>query len=134
MLKFKIISTRFHARGSILLESLLAIVILSVSITLVIQAMTAGVRAGRDSSLYTQAVRLMDNKMAGLMEQRFIAPGLREEGHFPEPWDRYTYILTTQPVSSDEQNIINRVLLTVFFQSGKKKNSLETETYLLNRP
>ena len=127
-------STEFNARGSILLESLLAVVILSVSITLVIQAMTASVRAGRDSSLYTQALRLMDNKMAELMEKKFIAPGLQEEGQFPEPWDRYAYTLTTQPVSSDEQNIINHVWLTVSFQSGKKKNFLETETYLLNRP
>ena len=123
-----------HSKGSILLESLLAIVILSVSITLVIQAMTASVRAGRDSSSYTQAVWLMDNKMTELMEKRFIAPGLREQGHFPEPWERYNYILTTQPVNSDEQSILNHVMLTVFFQSGKKKNSLETETYLFNSP
>ena len=132
MLSIKFTITELKTKGSILLESLLAIIILSTSITVVIQAMTAGVRAGRDGTLYTQVIWLMDNKMAELREQKFIAPGLKEEGHFPEPWERFNYILTTQPLSTDDQNKINLVQLTVFWQSGIKKYSLETETYLFN--
>ena len=62
-------------RGSILLEALLSVLIISVSITTIIQSMVSSLRATVFSVDYSKATLLMENKMNDLI----IA---HETGHF----------------------------------------------------
>ncbi len=121
-------------RGSILLEAILSIVILSTSITLVIQAMTASLRAGLYSHDYTQAALLLDNKMVELLQQGFIATGLSQEDSCPLPYSQYKYFLKTAPSSTGLEETINFVKLDISWILGKKSNRISTQTYLFNQP
>ena len=70
MLK-KIISKK-NRRGSILLEALLSVVILSVSMTVIIQSMTSSLRAMEYSANYTMAIVLLENKIIDLILQNSV--------------------------------------------------------------
>ena len=119
-------------KGSFLLEALLSVVILSVSITMIIQSMTASFRAMVYSGQYTAALILLENKMSDVIRKGFISAGLDEEDDFPEPYQRYRYFLRTNP--SDEDQKINEVSLAVEWAAGKRKNRVGLTTYLLNTP
>lgn len=119
----------FNQKGSLLVEVLLAIVILSTVLTVIIQAMISSLRANDYASGYTKAGFLLENKMFDLIRKGTISSGASDEGSFPEPDNQYRYAFKVS--SPDEQaNDIFRVELKVNWESGKKKNSLALETYL----
>ena len=120
-----------NRKGSILLEALLSTVILSVSITIIIQSMTASLRAAKYSSDYTAALLLMDNKMSSLMSGGSIESGMREEKNFNEHDQRYGYLLTTKNFDDNEHEYLNEIDVQVFWKSGRKKNRIFFKTYLL---
>ena len=141
-------------KGSLLLEALLSVVILSVSLTVIIQSLTTSLRAVTYSSDYTTALFLIDNKMFDLIRKGFIEKDLNEEGQFPQPFDKFQYTvkaeggqvhktmmgkktkknvtITTGEIAEGETNIINKVNLTIQWGSDKRKNSISVDTYLLS--
>ena len=123
---------RQFSNGSFLIEAILSIVILSTSITLVIQAMTSSLRAGIYSRDYTYAALLSENKMVEFLEKGFISRGLREEGLFKEPYSQFKYVLETDSLPSAKN--INTVKLHVKWQAGRKENTVSILTYLFNQP
>lgn len=110
----------------------MSVVILSVSITMIIQSMTASFRAMTYSGQYTAALVLLENKMTGVVREGFINAGLEEDGDCPEPYGRYRYSLRTSP--SEEQENINEVNLGIEWTAGKRKSRLGLTTYLLSPP
>ncbi len=133
------LKSKLKSRGSFLLEALLSVVILSVSITLVLQSITASARSVTYTADYTEALFLAENKMFELMEQGFIEDGFKEEDAFPEPFEKYKYSITAASadnspgLSSEEaENKINLVNLAVSWNSGKRNNTIQFYTYLFN--
>ena len=116
-------------QGSILLEALLSVIILSVGITVIVQSMTGSLRASVFSSDYSQAMLLLDNKMVEYLEQSSIEANLSEENSFSEPFDRFKYLLKTEPLS-DQPNL-NKVHLEVNWKSQNIEKGLSLETYLV---
>ncbi|MBF0384386.1 MAG: hypothetical protein HQL27_00805 [Candidatus Omnitrophica bacterium] len=130
-----------NKRASMLIEALLSTVILSVSLTVIISSITACVRSIVYSSDYTEALFLAEDKMLKLLEKGSVAVNLKEEEAFPAPDDRFKYILQTNisefsKAASDlpSEEKINEVALKVYWDSGKRKNALEFNTYLFNLP
>ena len=121
----------FNQRSSILIEVLLSIVILSTSITVVIQAMTASLRASANASGYTTALMLLENKMTDLLQGRFIEPGLHEEKDFPEPYQHFKYSLAADPFKEEAGVNLNDLRISVAWASGKKQNKINLETYFI---
>jgi Tfp pilus assembly protein PilV len=128
-------------RGSILLEVLLAITILSVSVTLVIQAMTSSLRATRFSSDTTIALFLLENKMTELIQAGGIKAGLSQTGKFSDPYNDYRYLIKTQqkpaPEVSEgsvgEVEAIHELTLEISWNRGKKEKSVSAVTYLFGK-
>lgn len=112
--------------GSFLLEAILSVVILSVSITMIIQAMTASLRAASYSAEYTQALVLADEKIHELLNKRSIVSGYFDEGTFPAFDEKYQYLIESDSVNKD----MNQVTLKLSWRSGRKNNAIVLDTYL----
>ena len=124
----------FHksSKGSLLIEALLAVVILSTSVTLIIQSMTASLRASDASKSYSLALILLENNIFDLMQHGFVDSNFRKEGNFHEPYEQYKYELETVPYDGVEGNHINKVNLKVSWVSGRRNNVVAVQTYLFD--
>lgn len=82
---------RFKQQGVVLVEALLAIVILSIALTSIIQAMMSSLQASAASVDYIRGVgilnRVMVKRLISTPESFASVPCLR----FPEPFEFYSY-------------------------------------------
>ena len=120
-------------RGSLLVEVLLSVVILSTALTLMIQSMTASLRAIQYGAGYTTALILLDNQMCELSRKGAIQAGLRETKELTEAGDpliTYRYSLQTASLDDAAGKGINQVDATVAWRSGKKDNAIGLTTFL----
>ncbi len=121
--------------GSLLLESLLAILILSVTLTLMIQTLLGGMKAMVMSAEYTKACFLIDNKMFELIKNRFIDTNFRDSGHFPLPFENFGYTIEVNPLANEKTSgAINEIDLDVSWPSGSKERKISVATYLFKTP
>lgn len=120
-------------RGSLLVEVLLSVVILSTALTLMIQSMTASLRAIQYGAGYTTALILLDNQMCELLSKGAIQAGLRETKELTGAGDSlttYRYSLQTASLDDAADKGINQVDATVTWRSGKRDNTLGLTTLL----
>ncbi len=123
---------RSNSQGSILIEALLSVMILSVSITLMIQAMTSSLRASVYSADYTKAALLLDNKLQEIFETQTIPSGKNETGLLSAKDDQFKYLLTPASLSDENLQGINEMDLEVNWKSGEKTNRIKLKTYLFD--
>ncbi|OGX23961.1 MAG: hypothetical protein A2787_02520 [Omnitrophica WOR_2 bacterium RIFCSPHIGHO2_01_FULL_48_9] len=129
------IFSRHSKSGSILVEALLTIVILSVGLVYIIQALTSSLRTVSLTKDYSTAVALSENKMFDLLRKGFIKAPLEETKNFSKPYDGYRYRLDVKkvsPASAEEKR--NTIVLQVFWGSGSKERNISLTTYLLEMP
>jgi hypothetical protein len=124
--------SRWDVRGTILLEVILAMLILSVGLTAIIQAMAAALRAKTFCSDYIQAVFLADDKMFPNLTRKTSGLPIREEGKFPEDEGKYAYTLTsrTADMSKIDTPNLNEVTLKVSWASGFTTKEIDLVTYV----
>lgn len=121
-------------RGSLLLEVLLAIVILSTSLILIIQSFVSSLRAMVYSGDYSTAAFLLDSKMFDVLHSQFVQSG-QGEGVFPKPFDKYRYTMKIQRSESDDsENMINEINVDIIWVSGMKEKRISAVTYVLDLP
>lgn len=117
--------------GGLLLEALLAVVILSVSLTLIIQAMTSSLRATVYTTDYSTALLLMENKLVELMLMNAEDISTGDDVEFAEPNERFQYSVATSDLSTEEAEGVNNVTMEVSWKSGSRNNNVVVETYVL---
>ena len=120
-------------RGSLLVEVLLSVVILSTALTFMIQAMTSSLRAIQYGAGYTTALILLDNQMVELLRKGAIASGLRETKELTGAVDSpvvYRYSMQTGSLDAAADKGVNQVDATVAWRSGKKDNAIGLTTFL----
>lgn len=120
----------FNKSGSLLIEVLLSVVILSTALTLMIQAMTSSLRALQYGAGYTTALILLENQMCELLRKGASESGLREIKNLTESVPVYRYSLQTRSLSAAGEDKINQVDMTVSWRSGKKDNQVGLTTFL----
>ncbi len=116
-------------KGSLIIEALLAVVILSTSLSLILQSLMASLRASVYSVDYTQALILLESKMNEALMKGKSPEGSREE-NFPEPHERYSYILKAQALTGEDEENLDQLMLSISWNTKKKKNNISLETYL----
>lgn len=120
-------------RGSLLVEVLLSVVILSTALTLMIQSLTASLRAIQYGAGYTTALILLDNQMCDLLRKGTARPGLRETKSLAGPagfQTGYSYSMRAEPSDIVADNKIVEVDASVAWRSGKKDNTVGLTTFL----
>lgn len=121
-------------QGSLLVEALLSVVILSVSLTLIIEGMTTSLRSTVYISDYTTALLLLENKMFDLIQKGYVEANLQEEQEFPSPFERFKSRLITLPLDDQSGGSINQLKLSLDWTSGRRNNHVSIESYLFNIP
>jgi general secretion pathway protein I len=126
-------------KGFTLLEVLVAIAILGIGLTLVIQLLAGGLRLGRASEEYTKAMNYARIKM----EEIAVKPTLKEGSEEGEFDDIYRWQMVVKKV--DLLPIENRpdfkppanffqVQVDIFWKSGFKERSTRIESYKTVKP
>ena len=118
-----------NQRGAILLEALLAVVILSVALTAVIQAMMSGLRSSVLAADYLRSMNILDQ----LMIENFVAASddLKsiEPTQFAAPYERYRYFVNVSDVDDTDLKL-RSVECAVEWPAGKGKRIL-TAAFLM---
>ncbi len=128
------IQARPQNSGSVLLEALLTIVILSVGLTFIIQALSSSLRTMSLITNYSTALLLAENKMFTVMQKGFITGPLQEIESFSEPHTQYRYELDVRKGSSSPTEKKNEINLQVVWGSGLKEKNLLLTTYFFDTP
>lgn len=117
-------------KGALLLEVLLSVVILSAGLTVMIQAMTSGLRSQVYSTDYTTAVILLENEMFELLIKGAAAPDSFREGTFPAPHEKYRYRIDARDSTVPGREAMSEIAGRVSWASGKRNNEVTLETLL----
>ena len=129
----KVHKNKNKKRGIILAEALLTIIILSIGLVAIIQSYLSSYRASILTKDYVLATMLLQNKMYEIMQLSSIKAEEKEDGDFPEPFERFHYSLESHAVTDREfLKDINQLTLKVSWTAGRKKNNIETATFLLS--
>jgi len=119
-----------HRKGFLLIEAIVVIVILSVGLTLIIQATVAGLRAMTLAADYVEAVRLAENTLFPLLQEGRTKAPFVEENRFAD--NNFSYRLEAQRVSGDVgSGDLNEVELEVRWRAGRSEKKVSLQTYLL---
>ena len=124
---------KINQNGSLLLESLLSIVIVSVSLTVIIQALVSNLRAMERSSSYLSAMVSLENKMDALIYKCLRHEPLKEGVSSDSFDDVYKYSLEESTLEGQEKTaVFKKIKLISSWKEGKKDHHLSLGTYLLD--
>lgn len=120
-------------RGALLVEAMLAVIILSVSLVMIIQALAASARGASESEGYSRAVLAGENALfeLGRSAQKGTLPDTGTLLSDPQYQVNFVPLLTDK---SDDQNIVQEIKVDVSWEKGKNKKQISFSTYLAKPP
>ncbi|VAW18010.1 hypothetical protein MNBD_BACTEROID05-138 [hydrothermal vent metagenome] len=121
-------------KGSILLEALLSVVVLSVGITVIIQAMTSSLRSTSYNGQYSQAMILLENQLFDLMQGTTSLESFDQMQRMSGFVTNYRYELAEKDIGESFDNVLSQVKADISWKSGQKNNQININTYRLNLP
>ena len=121
-----------NQQGAILLEALLAVTILAVALTAIMQSMLSGLRAAVVSAEYMRAASLLDSVMTEQFLTRPDALTSRDEVEAKEPYERYKYSVRVSDENDPLFQDLNlkRLVTSVVWPAGKGKRTLSAALIL----
>lgn len=126
-------------RGSLLIESLLAIMILSMGIALIVKSMSQSLRSLASADMYTDVFLLSDSEMIQLMQTQKSIVTNTNPVSFSSPYEAYSYRVgtvdanQTAEVSAEEEGLqagIAPVSLELLWKQGSKSNRFKLDSYV----
>ena len=127
------------SKGFTLLEVLVAIAILGVGLTIIIELFSGGLRLGRASEEYTKAVNYARMKMEEIAIKTTMKEG-SEEGEFDDTfrWQVVVKKVDLLPMENkaDFKPPANffQIQVDIFWKSGSKERSTRIESYKTVKP
>ena len=122
--------TRLSARGALLLEALLVIVILAVCLTMIIESMVSGLRSAVLSRRYTQAALAADNALTRLSLGGDLDAGLIESGPCAAPFEDFGCEILSSPRAEEEALLLEDLALKVAWPAGRTDRVITVSTIL----
>jgi len=120
--------TILKSQGALLIEVLLAIMILSVVLTVVMNSFVSSLRATVTTADYSTALSLLDDKMFDVQLQKALETQASSES-FPEPYDRFSYDFESKDFGVDSPTkTIQEIDLSVSWTQGKRNNRVNLAT------
>jgi hypothetical protein len=123
-----------NARGAILLEVLLSIVILTTSIAVIVEAMATSLRASVTTHEYLAADLLVNNAFFAVLPSGKVRCALKEEHTYDAYGRTYDVVSSTRPAQVPEglqASAVNEVTTTVSWPSRNGKRTRAVTTYML---
>lgn len=120
--------------GFTLLEVLVAIAILGIGLTIVIELFSGGLRLGRISGEYTKAMNYAKMKIEEIMIKPKMVEGM-EEGRLDEDF-RWQVVVKKEDLLSVENQLdfkppvdFFKIQVNIFWKSGVRERSIHLESY-----
>jgi len=130
-------SPRTH--GFTLIETVIALAILGIGLTVIIELFSGGLRLARTSEEYTKAMNFARMKLEEIITQQKIEEGT-DEGEFDDTfhWQMSTKKIDLLPVEKDSDFKppvdLFQVRVDVLWKSGSKERSATIESFKVNKP
>lgn len=127
------------ARGFTLIEVLVAVAILGIGLTAILELFSGGLRLGRASEEYTKAVNYARMKMEEMAVKPEVAEGV-EEGSFDDTfrWQVEVKKVDLLPIEDKPDFKLPahffQVQIDVIWKSGSKERSTRIESYRTIKP
>lgn len=122
-------SLRPHNRGVALLEVLVSVTVLSVGLGAAMSGLRTGLRAQRLAEERAVALRLAERQWAALREGGVEALERSMEGRFDEPYEEFSWSVTTEP--ADDEQPFAVVRLDVRRGTGSQRHTVVSMPALL---
>ena len=132
-------NTRF-SRGFTLIEVVVALAILGVGLTVIIELFSGGLRLGRTSMEYTKAVNYARMKMEEMMAKPVVEEGTQEGESDDKVFRWQTGAKKVDLLSIDKSIdyqppvVLFQVRIDVFWKSGAKEKSMSVESLKVIKP
>jgi len=120
-------SKHLNKKGLLLVEALLAIVILSISLTLIVQSMISSYRATMYQADFTRAVFLLENQISHVLLRDGLTADERLEGQWEPPDHKFTYSVEAKAYDPGETSL-HTISAWVDWSSGRKTNRVGLTT------
>ncbi len=121
-------------QGFTLIEVVVAIAILGIALTVIIELFAGGLRLARTSKEYTKAVNYASTKMGEIDSQKTFEEGVTE-GEFDETFhwrvttNKVNILAVERPWEVKVPIQLFKIKVDVLWKSGSKERSTSTETY-----
>ena len=123
-------SKKINRTGALLLEALIAVVILSLSLTLMTQAILSNLHAIIRSVKHFAMVVHLENKMDLLVMKSLLREPPRDDLK-TDPMDPYQFSLQQRRVdAADDASLLRETKLTMSVQAKGKEEQISVVTYL----
>jgi len=125
-------------KGFTLIEVLVALAILGVGLSVIIELFSGGLRLGKASEEYTKAANHGRMKLEEISTQKDIAEG-REEGDYDDGflWQVDVKKIVTLPMEKDPDFKppvdLFQVKINILWKSGSKERSISLESYKMHK-
>jgi general secretion pathway protein I len=125
-------------KGFTLIEVLVALAILGVGLSVIIELFSGGLRLGKTSEEYTKAANYGRMKMEEISTQQDIAEG-KEEGEFDDGfrWQVDVKKIEILPIEKNPDFKppveLFQVKINILWKSGLKERSTSLESYKMNK-
>ena len=121
--------------ASILLEVLFAIVILSISVTLIIQSMSSSLRAIVYNSQYMKALIFSENAIVNVLQQKDASTISNNNiKYHQDVFEGYEHKIDVNSADSEGTSDLKNILITTTWGLENKQKSFFLETYFFNPP
>jgi len=126
---------RLSQQGFTLMETLVAVMVLAISLSVLFQVFSGGLKSARISDSYTRAIFYAREKMDEILLAEELAEGVIE-GNFENGYEWNIRIRYVEPQRDDAPNSIFDIFnltVTVFWKDGDKQKQYEIETLTMAR-
>ena len=123
------------SKASILLEVLFAIVILSISVTLIIQSMSSSLKAIVYNSQYMKALLFSENAIVNVLQQKDASTISDNNIKYDQNvFEGYEYKVAANAADSKGTTDLKNILITTTWGLEHKQKRFLLETYFFNPP
>ena len=126
-------------KGFTLIEVVIALAILGIGLTVIMELFSGGLRLGRVSEEYTKAMNYASLKMEEFTQEKTIEEG-ENEGEFDRTFRWKTAVEKTDILPGDKGTEFKppvdlyHIRVSVFWKSGSKDRSTSLESYKTMKP
>jgi len=130
---------KHSSAGFTLIETVIALAILGIGLTVIIEDFSGGLRLARTSEEYTKAMGFARMKLEEIISQQRIEEGT-DEGEYDDTfrWQVSAKKMDLLPVEKDSDFKppveLFQVKVDILWKSGSKEKSATIESYKVNKP